>query len=114
MDPLTFFKSLADDTRLQILLLTQQKGELCVCDFTEALQLSQPKISRHLAVLRKNGLLQDRREGQWVHYALHPLLPEWCCHVLAITGADNAPYIAEAMERLSAIQNCPQQNSACC
>jgi len=42
----------------------------------------QPKISRHLALLRSLGLLQDRRQGQWVYYSINPNLPDWCVEVL--------------------------------
>jgi ArsR family transcriptional regulator len=61
------FKALADDTRLRILglLLT---GEVCVCHIHESLKIPQPKASRHLAYLRKSGLVETRREGTWVHY----------------------------------------------
>jgi ArsR family transcriptional regulator len=61
------FKALADTTRLRILglLLT---GEVCVCDIHESLKIPQPKASRHLAYLRRSGLVTTRREGLWVHY----------------------------------------------
>jgi ArsR family transcriptional regulator len=63
------FKALADPTRLRILglLLT---GEVCVCDLHESLKISQPKASRHLAYLRRIGLVETRREGLWIHYRL--------------------------------------------
>src|SRR4051812_34784311 len=63
------FKALADDTRLRILglLLT---GEICVCDIHESLKIPQSKASRHLAYLRKSGLVESRREGLWIHYRL--------------------------------------------
>jgi len=66
------FKALADVTRLRILglLLT---GEVCVCHIHESLKISQPKASRHLAYLRKAGLVDTRRDGLWVHYRLAPL-----------------------------------------
>ncbi|MGE5244061.1 MAG: ArsR/SmtB family transcription factor [Betaproteobacteria bacterium] len=65
----TLFKALADATRLRILglLLT---GEVCVCDIHESLRIPQPKASRHLAYLRRSGLVETRREGLWVHYRL--------------------------------------------
>jgi ArsR family transcriptional regulator, arsenate/arsenite/antimonite-responsive transcriptional repressor len=65
------FKALADPTRLRILglLLT---GELCVCDIQQALRIPQPKVSRHLAYLRRVGLVETRREGLWIHYRLVP------------------------------------------
>ena len=65
----TVFKALADQTRLRILglLLT---GEVCVCDIHESLKIPQPKASRHLAYLRRAGLVQTRRDGLWIHYRL--------------------------------------------
>ncbi|MEZ5476322.1 MAG: metalloregulator ArsR/SmtB family transcription factor [Thiolinea sp.] len=77
-----FTKALADQTRLRILMLLVEQEELCVCDLTQALELAQPKISRHLAVLRAVGLLLDRKAGLWVHYRLHPGLPKWADVVL--------------------------------
>ena len=65
----TLFKALADATRLRILglLLT---GEVCVCQIHESLKISQPKASRHLAYLRRSGLVTSRRDGLWIHYRL--------------------------------------------
>src|SRR2546423_15637663 len=63
----TFFKALADRTRLRLLHLMGDE-ELCVCFFVEVLKTNQPKISRHLAYLRRAGLVGARREGKWMHY----------------------------------------------
>ena len=65
----SLFKALADATRLRILglLLT---GEVCVCDIHESLKIPQSKASRHLAYLRRSGLVETRREGLWIHYRL--------------------------------------------
>jgi ArsR family transcriptional regulator len=64
-----FFKALGDTTRLRILglLLT---GEVCVCHIHETLKIPQPKASRHLAYLRRAGLVDTRRDGLWIHYRL--------------------------------------------
>lgn len=78
----TFSKALADQTRLRILNLLVQNPELCVCELTDALALAQPKISRHLAILREAGLLQDRKLGLWVHYRLHDQLQPWAKLIL--------------------------------
>lgn len=69
----TLFKALADETRLRILglLLT---GEICVCDIHESLKIPQSKASRHLAYLRRAGLVETRRDGLWVHYRLGKLI----------------------------------------
>ena len=66
-----FFRALGDETRLRLVALLAH-GELCVCHLQEALGLTQPLISRHLAVLRAAGVVADRREGSWVHYRLLP------------------------------------------
>ena len=66
------FKALADATRLRILALLVG-GEICVCEIHGALKLPQPTVSRHLAYLRRSGLVATRREGLWVHYRLAPL-----------------------------------------
>jgi ArsR family transcriptional regulator len=66
------FKALADTTRLRILALLVG-GEVCVCEIHGALKLPQPTVSRHLAYLRRSGLVVTRREGLWVHYRLASL-----------------------------------------
>jgi ArsR family transcriptional regulator, arsenate/arsenite/antimonite-responsive transcriptional repressor len=63
------FKALADGTRLRILGLLLS-GEVCVCHIHESLRIPQPKASRHLAYLRRAGLVETRREGLWIHYRL--------------------------------------------
>lgn len=63
------FKALADATRLRILGLLLS-GEVCVCNIHETLKIPQPKASRHLAYLRRSGLVATRREGLWIHYRL--------------------------------------------
>jgi len=81
----TFFKVLADSTRLRCLMLMQVEGELCVCELTHALNLSQPKISRHLAHLREAGVLIARRNGTWMNYRINPELQAWALEVLQAT-----------------------------
>ena len=63
------FKALGDETRLRIVALLSH-GELCVCHLEDALRISQPKVSRHLALLRLAGVVEHRREGSWVYYRL--------------------------------------------
>jgi len=65
------FKALGDETRLRIVALLSH-GELCVCHLHEGLGLSQPAVSRHLAVLRAAGIVGSRRDRKWVHYRLLP------------------------------------------
>jgi ArsR family transcriptional regulator len=64
-----FFRALADRTRLRLLNLMGD-DEVCVCFFVEILKTNQPKISRHLAYLRRAGIVGARREGQWIHYRI--------------------------------------------
>ncbi len=68
------YKALADRTRLRILALLVH-GEVCVCEIHDTLRLPQPTASRHLAYLRRAGLVEARREGTWMHYRLAPLDP---------------------------------------
>lgn len=114
MDPLIFFKSLADDTRLRSLLLIEREGELCVCELMAALSQSQPTISRHLARLRRDGLLLDRRQGQWVFYRLHPELPEWACQVLTTSRQANGAFLQSCERSLAAMGERPERDRICC
>ena len=68
-DPELFFAALADKTRLRLLNLMRE-GEVCVCFFAETLGTNNPKISRHLAYLRRAGLVTGRRDGKWMHYSI--------------------------------------------
>ncbi|MDY6457074.1 ArsR/SmtB family transcription factor [Acinetobacter faecalis] len=84
MDQADFFKCLSDPTRLDILKIILERQNVCVCEITEILQLSQPKISRHLALLRNLLILLDERKGQWVYYRLNPDLPVWATSILNV------------------------------
>ena len=113
MEADTLFRMLADSTRLRTLLLLQEKGELCVCELTHAMDLSQPKISRHLAQLRETELLLTQRRGQWMYYRINPALPEWAHGILQQTLAGNAhtlPYRSD----LYALQQMPNRPGAAC
>ncbi len=82
LQPVQLFKILSDDTRLSIILLLKEAGELCVCDICAVTSESQPKISRHMAILRDSGLVLDRREGKWIHYRLSPHMPAWAAETI--------------------------------
>lgn len=109
-----FFKCLADETRLRCLLLIEQEQELCVCELMAALDESQPKISRHLAQLRKCGILMDRRQGQWVFYQLSPELPQWARQVLADTANANVHFLQSNLDNLNKMGARPERLSSCC
>lgn len=64
-----FFQALGDNTRLRLLNLMGEQ-EICVCYFVEILEQGQPKISRHLAYLRRAGMVEARRDGKWMHYRI--------------------------------------------
>jgi ArsR family transcriptional regulator, arsenate/arsenite/antimonite-responsive transcriptional repressor len=66
------FKALADPSRVAILSMLSAEQEVCVCVFTDALELSQPTISHHLRVLREAGLVEASRRGTWAFYRLVP------------------------------------------
>ena len=114
IDANSFFSALSNEIRLRCLMLLQLQGELCVCELTHALNLSQPMISRHLALLRSSGIVGDRRAGQWIYYQINPELDAWARQVLERTAEanrDKAPFA----EDMSALQHMPDRpGSACC
>jgi ArsR family transcriptional regulator, arsenate/arsenite/antimonite-responsive transcriptional repressor len=104
MLPEVLFRALSDPTRLRCLALLQQEEELCVCELVHALDLPQPRISRHLAQLRDCGLVLDRRRGQWVFYRLRNDLPQWVQAVLLAAleaVGDMGPYETDRHRLLS-------------
>lgn len=111
MNPCTFFKCLADETRLKSILLIATMQEACVCDLMEALQLDQAKTSRHLAQLRKCGILIDERRGKWVFYKLHPSLPAWAKEVIDQSAKHNKNYFQSALNKLVATLS---SSTSCC
>ena len=114
MYPVELFKNLADDTRLKSLLLIQREGELCVCELVCALDLSQPKISRHLAQLRKAGILTGRKEGQWVYYSFDPSLSPWARGVIDAALQEHEGYLSPCYEALGKMADRPEAKRTCC
>src|SRR5918912_2426688 len=88
-----FFRALADRTRLRLLNLMGE-DELCVCFFVEILKTNQPKISRHLAYLRRAGVVAARRDGKWMHYRITTPTDSHAARVFAETLA----WLAEERE----------------
>lgn len=101
-----FFKCLSDPTRLNILKLVLNKQNICVCELTEQLDLSQPKISRHLALLRTHGVLLDERKGQWVYYSLNPVLPIWALDILKVIEKHQDGTRAQQLDQPLSIATC--------
>lgn len=109
--PAELFRALADDTRLRALVLMAVEGELCVCELTCALGVSQPKMSRHLAVLRDAGLVADRRERVWIHYRVAKSMPDWAREALAavVRGNTDTPPFRDDRAQLARMSDRPGQ-----
>lgn len=94
----------ADATRLRILNLLGRGGEVCVCHMVDVLGESQPKVSRHLGYLRGVGLVEDRKDGLWVHYRLKESLEEGIVEVLAALREACRESVEADMARLEAVR----------
>lgn len=110
----TLVQALADGTRLRALVLLTEQPSLCVCELTAALDVSQPKMSRHLAALRALDIVEDGRIGNRVFYRIHPRLPTWACGAIASIahGMTETPDFAAIQRRLGAFPNRPTQRPA--
>jgi ArsR family transcriptional regulator len=107
METTDIFKCLAHITRLKSLLLLLDLGELCVCDLSLALKEDQPKVSRHLAELKKCALVSDQRRGKWVYYQVHPQLQDWVLSILQTCLINNSSLIeSERLQLQSRADNC--------
>lgn len=95
------FRAFSDRTRLRLLNLLRG-GETCVCELVEVLGVPQPKVSRHLAYLRKAGLVVARKEGLWMHYRLAPAKSEFHKSLLNCLGCcfQSVPELKQDAERL--------------
>jgi len=104
------FRALADPTRLRLLNLIAGR-EVCVCYFVEILRLSQPKVSRHLAYLRRAGLVASRREGKWMHYRLEIPKNEAAAKILreTLNHLKDEPEMRRDVARLSSACCAPQK-----
>lgn len=107
------FKSLADETRLRLLVLLQGGKEYCVCDLMNALDMPQSTVSRHLAYLKRNGWLKDRRGGVWMYYSLNSDLDAFLQAQLAliIHRLASTQVCKTDRERLNAYQLTKDANS---
>ncbi len=103
-DTETFFAALADRTRLRLLNL-MRNGEVCVCFLADTLKTNDPKISRHLAYLKRADLVTARRDGKWMHYSINepidPAVKKLLDHTLEILAAD--PEMQRDQKRLIAV-----------
>ena len=103
IDPATLLAALADATRLRIISLLTCRGEMCVCELVAALDTPQPKVSKHLAILRGSHVISPRRAGQWIHYRINPELPTWATQAIAhlVDGCTTRPPFTEDDARLT-------------
>ena len=99
------FRALADQTRLRLLNLIGD-DEVCVCFLVEALNTTQPKISRHLAYLRRAGLVRGRKRGLWVFYSLAPAGSRFHRDLLACLGScfQDVPELAKDSRKAERIR----------
>jgi ArsR family transcriptional regulator len=99
-------RACADQTRLRLLNLMAVEGEVCVCHLVEVLGTNQPKVSRHLAYLKRAGLVSDRRDGLWVYYRLADSLSTHPVRVIECLTACLAelPEMQQDMEKLRALE----------
>lgn len=101
------FDILSDQTRRRILALLLAEEELCVCELMAALDDIQPKVSRHLAVIREAGLVAMRREGTWVFYRITPSLPVWISKLLEALRSGAVADLAADRARLKKMAGRP-------
>ena len=104
-----FFRALADRTRLRLLSL-MTLGEICVCFFVEVIDTNQPKVSRHLAYLRRAGMVKARRDGKWIHYSITQPPDEGAARIFneVLTWLREDPEMRRDRERLSKVCCAPQ------
>jgi ArsR family transcriptional regulator len=114
MEQIEIFRLLGDETRLRALALMAAEGELCVCELVAGLGLSQPKISRHLAALRDAGLVDGRRDAQWVFYRISESLSGWKSQVIAaaLAGVTAEPVLKQDKIRLDNMSSRPARSAA--
>ncbi len=95
------FSALSEPLRLRCLALMSARGEVCVCQLTHALEASQPSVSKHLAVLREAGLVEQRRAAQWILYRIADL-PDWAQAVVdgALAGIEAEPQHRDDLRRM--------------
>ncbi|MBA5249623.1 MAG: winged helix-turn-helix transcriptional regulator [Gammaproteobacteria bacterium] len=105
-----FFNVLSDETRLRCLTLICENKELCVCEIEYALKLSQSKVSRHLSILKLNGLIRKRRCGKWVLYSIHPDLVVFQKNIIKLTTteAHTKSLFQQDLKRLTTMDNRPK------
>lgn len=108
------FRAFSDRTRLRILNLLTTHREICVCDFMRVLDLPQAKVSRHLAYLRRAGLVAGRKDLQWMHYGLVPAKGKFHSKILECLNCclGEVPELKADRERFGSC--CDDSKGGCC
>lgn len=104
MDSELFYSILGNQERRRILAALSHEPEMCVCELVEGLQLPQPRISRHLGMMREAGLLSFRRSSTWMFYRLSPQLALWAWRSLELMSdgeAANPLFVADAQRLMN-------------
>lgn len=107
------FRAFSDRTRLRLLNMLRT-GETCVCDLVEVLAVPQPKVSRHLAYLRRAGLVTARKEGFWMHYSLAPATTDFHKSLINCLACcfKTVPELAKDVQKLGWTKSCSP--GGCC
>jgi ArsR family transcriptional regulator, arsenate/arsenite/antimonite-responsive transcriptional repressor len=111
-------KAMADETRLQMLVLLAKHAELCVCDLEHTLDITQSKASRHLRYLLNARLVDDRRDGLWVYYrladGLEPSLRDILASIHAALNPSSSSVLGERLDHWLAVKTCEPRGSRVC
>jgi ArsR family transcriptional regulator len=103
------FSALSDPIRLRCLSLLAVEGEVCICEFVYTLEEAQPKISRHMKSLKDAGLVQSRKEAQWMHFRISEHMSSWQEQAVgaAIVAMVDSEQSKEDAKRLKTMKNRP-------
>lgn len=113
MEPVSFYHALSDGTRLRIINLIRQ-GPLCVCHIQEILGEPQVKVSKHLAILKAAGLVEARREANWMIYSLPEKRPALLSANLECLAGDKSPRLREDTRQLEKLLGAMPEGSPAC
>ncbi|MEQ9562823.1 MAG: metalloregulator ArsR/SmtB family transcription factor [Woeseiaceae bacterium] len=105
------FATLGNETRLRCLYLAAKHTEVCVCEAVDTLQIPQPTASKAFKALKDAGLVQDRRDANWIYYRLNPAMPKWTRSVvyIAMRDLEQTQCFAEDEQRFTSrmkLRNC--------
>ena len=110
---LRILSKFTDNKQINIIFYLLAVEELCVCDIGAALDAPQPKISRHLGMLRDAGVLLDRKEGKWVHYRLSPQMPAWAARVIEEAWEADRTAARKLASKLTSVNGTADGKSCC-